>query len=174
MHIVTNAMVATGFEPRGTIVRLVMTMRGGDRPKNAHLEFPDVSVMPRSAWEPWLLFRHPLDGRVQDNLKRWKTGGFRRPSKDKPFCDLIKSSPTSSRERKLAPHPSLKPQKFLRELVRAVLPMGEGVLLDPFAGSGSTLAAANAAGYSSVGIELDEHYAKLAEKAIPKLSSFSP
>ncbi len=174
MHIVVNAMTSAGFESRGSIVRLVMTMRGGDRPKNAHLEYPDVSVMPRSTWEPWLMFRHPLIGRVQDNLKKWKTGGFRRPSIDKPFCDLIKSSPTGARERKLAPHPSLKPQKFLRELARAVLPMGEGILLDPFAGSGSTLAAANAVGYSSVGIELDDHYVKLAIKAIPKLSEFTP
>jgi len=174
MHVVTNAMTFAGFEPRGSIVRLVMTMRGGDRPKNAHLEYPDISVMPRSAWEPWLIFRHPLIGRVQDNLKQWKTGGFRRPSKERPFCDLIKSSPTSARERRLAPHPSLKPQKFLRELVRAVLPMGEGTILDPFAGSGSTLAAANAVGYSSVGIELDEHYVQLARRAIPSLSKFTP
>ena len=29
-------------------------MRGGDRPKGAHAEFSDVSVMPRSMWEPWL------------------------------------------------------------------------------------------------------------------------
>ena len=47
-HIVMNAMERVGFEPRGTVVRLVMTMRGGDRPKNAHNAFPGVTVMPRS------------------------------------------------------------------------------------------------------------------------------
>jgi len=36
--------------------------------------------MPRSMWEPWILFRKPIEGRVQDNLRKWKTGGFRRPS----------------------------------------------------------------------------------------------
>ena len=40
-------MSAAGLELRGTIVRLVITMRGGDRPKNAHSEFADVSVMAR-------------------------------------------------------------------------------------------------------------------------------
>ena len=64
-----------GLRRRGEIIRLVMTLRGGDRPKNAHDLFPDVSVMPRPMWEPWLLFREPIEGRVQDNLRKWKTGG---------------------------------------------------------------------------------------------------
>lgn len=148
-QLVATALDEGGLEPRGSIVRLVMTMRGGDRPKNAHFEFPDVSVMPRSMWEPWLLFRKPLEGRVQDNLRKWKTGGLRRPSDERPFGDVIKSQPTRSSERKIAQHPSLKPQAFLRQVVHAILPLGEGVVLDPFAGSGSTLAAAKAVGYSS-------------------------
>jgi site-specific DNA-methyltransferase (adenine-specific) len=171
-HIVASALTDAGLEMRGTLVRLVMTMRGGDRPKNAHQEFRDVSVMPRSMWEPWIVLRRPLDGRVQDNLRRWKTGGFRRTSDTRPFSDLIKSRPASSAERRLAPHPSLKPQDFLRQLVRGVLPLGEGTVLDPFAGSGSTLAAAMAIGYGGIGIEKDLNYAQLAAKAIPRLAAF--
>lgn len=148
-----------------------MTMRGGDRPKNAHEEFTDVTVMPRSMYEPWLLFRKPLDGRVQDNLRKWKTGGLRRVSAEKPFGDVILSAPTRSFEREIANHPSLKPQAFLRQVVRAVLPLGEGTVLDTFAGSGSTLAAANAIGYSSVGVEKDPCYVEMAQRAIPKLSA---
>lgn len=170
-HRVATALSGAGLERRGEIVRLVMTMRGGDRPKAAHMEFADVSVMPRSMWEPWLLFRKPLDGRVQDNLRRWGTGGFRRISAERPFGDVIESSPTRPRERRLAPHPSLKPQAFLRRVVRAVLPLGEGVVLDPFAGSGSTLAAAEAVGYRSIGIERDPTYFSLACSAIPRLTA---
>ena len=169
-HVVSGAVARAGFERRGEIIRLVMTMRGGDRPKAAHEEFPDISVMPRSMWEPWLVFRKPVEGRVQDNLRKWKTGGFRRPSSDKPFGDVIQSGPTRKAERSLAPHPSLKPQAFLRQLVRAVLPLGEGVVLDPFAGSGSTIAAAEAVGYRSIGIEKDTRYFDLACDAIPKLT----
>ena len=80
-----------------------MTMRGGDRPKNAHEEFADVTVMPRSKWEPWLLFRKPLEGRVQDNLRMWGTGGLRRISDDQPFGDVIVSAPTRRAERKPGP-----------------------------------------------------------------------
>ena len=171
-HIVSVALDHSGLERRGEIVRLTTTLRGGDRPKGAHEEFDDISVMPRSMWEPWLVFRKPLEGRVQDNLRRWGTGGFRRPSRGKPFGDVIPSAPTRAREREIAPHPSLKPQAFLRQVVRAVLPLGEGVVLDPFAGAGSTLAAANAVGYDSVGIERDRAYFSLAREAIPKLAAY--
>ena len=170
-HWVAHAVRAAGFERRGEIVRLVMTMRGGDRPKNAHAEFPDVTVLPRSMYEPWLLFRKPLDGRVQDNLRKWKTGGLRRVSALQPFGDVIRSSPTRPEERRLAPHPSLKPQAFLRQVVRAILPLGEGIVVDPFAGSGSTLAAANAVGYESIGVESDCQYAAMAKTAIPALAA---
>jgi len=171
-YIVSHALASAGLERRGEIIRLVMTLRGGDRPKAAHKEFRDVSVMPRSMWEPWLVFRKQIEGRVQDNLRKWKTGGFRRPSADRPFGDVIVSSPTRREERALAPHPSLKPQAFLRELVPAVLPLGEGVVLDTFAGSGSTLAAAEAVGYASVGVEKDGDYFEMARKSIAKLSRY--
>lgn len=170
-HIVADAMVQTGLELRGYIARQVMTMRGGDRPKNAHQEFDGVSVMPRSQWEPWVVLRMPLDGRVQDNLRRWGTGGFRRPSDERPFGDLIRSHPTPANEKKIAPHPSLKPQAFMRQVVRAVLPLGSGIVLDPFMGAGSTLAAANAVGYDSRGVEMDEHFFELATKAVPRLAA---
>jgi site-specific DNA-methyltransferase (adenine-specific) len=172
-HLVYEPLIAAGFEKRGEVVRLVQTLRGGDRPKNAETEFPGVTVMPRSGWEPWGVFRKPCEGRVQDNLRRYKTGGLRRPSNEAPFVDVIRSAPTRASERRLAPHPSLKPQAFLRPLVRAALPLGKGTVLDPFAGSGSTLAAATAVGYRSIGIELDERYFALAKRAIPKLVELS-
>ncbi len=171
VHLVAEAMSSGGLETRGYMVRLVMTMRGGDRPKNAHEEFSGISVMPRSMFEPWIVLRHPLDGRVQDNLRKWKTGGFLRRSADQPFGDVIKSGRTPVREKRIAPHPSLKPQAFLREIVRAVLPLGRGVVLDPFAGSGSTLAAANAVGYRAIGLERDEKYFEIARQAIGKLGN---
>ena len=170
-YLVSGSLSRAGLERRGEIVRLVMTMRGGDRPKAAHVEFTDVSVMPRSMWEPWLMFRKPIEGRVQDNLRRWGTGGFRRPSDARPFGDVIESSPTRATERRLAPHPSLKPQAFLRQLFRGVLPLGQGIVLDPFAGAASTLAAAEAVGYESVGVERDAAYFKIASEAAPKLAS---
>lgn len=167
-------MMEAGFEKRGEIIRLVQTLRGGDRPKNAHTEFHEVSVMPRSGWEPWGLFRKPCEGRVQDNLRKWGTGGLRRISSKDPFLDVIRSAPARNGERAIASHPSLKPQAFIRQLVRAALPLGRGVILDPFMGSGSTIAAAMAVGYTSIGVEKDSAYFSVAKKAIPALAQFTP
>ncbi len=171
-HLVYLPLMDEGFEKRGEIIRLVKTLRGGDRPKNAHGEFAEVTVMPRSGWEPWGLFRKPCEGRVQDNLRKWKSGGLRRISAGQPFEGVIRSAPTRPEERRIAPHPSLKPQAFVRQIVRASLPLERGIVLDPFMGAGSTIAAALAVGYDSIGIENDSAFFKFAERAIPKLAEF--
>lgn len=170
-YLVYEPLIAAGFEKRGEIIRHVYTLRGGDRPKNAHREFTDVSVMPKSCYEPWGLFRKPCEGRVQDNLRKWKTGGLRRISDTEPFKDVIDSSPARGSERRIAPHPSLKPQRLLRQLVRASLPCNEGILLDPFMGSGSTIAASSACGLRSIGLELSAEYYRMAVKAVPLLAA---
>ena len=173
VHRVAAALEDSGFEPRGMIIRTTQTLRGGDRPKGAHDRYENVTVMPKSLWEPWVLVRRPIsEGTVALNLDRWGTGGLRR-SAEGPFRDLVVSSPTRGAERDIAPHPSLKPQKLLRHLVKAILPLGAGIVLDPFAGSGSTLAAAEAVGCESIGVELDSHYFELARQAIPLLADLS-
>lgn len=172
-HVVASAFDEAGFEIRGQIVRVVKTLRGGDRPKGAHHEYPDVSVTPRSCWEPWLVLRRPCEGRVRDNLAKWRTGGLRRPKHGGPFRDLIESSPPRGEERRLVSHPSLKPQAFMRQVVWAALPLGKGVILDPFMGSGSTLAAAEHFGFRSIGLEICEEYYKLAQRCIPILARMS-
>src|SRR5256714_12163415 len=97
-----------------------------------------------------MLFRKPIDAQtVAENLRRWKTGGLRRLSADKPLPDAIPSGRTPRGEEAISNHPCLKPQHFMRIIVRALLPLGEGSVLDPFMGSGSIIAAAGAVGYRS-------------------------
>jgi len=171
-YLVYEPLIREGFEKRGEIIRLVQTLRGGDRPKNGEQDYPMISVMPRSCWEPWGLFRKPCEGPVRENLRKWKTGGLRRISQREPFRDVIESGVARNGERQIAPHPSLKPQRFLRQLCRAALPLGEGRILDPFMGSGSTIAAAAACGLKSIGLEANEEYFRMAAQAIPLLSKY--
>jgi len=84
---------------------------------------------------------------------------------------VIKAPVARGTERAIAPHPSLKPQRLMRQLVRASLPLGEGTILDPFMGSGSTIAAASALGLVSIGIEKNREFFDLAEGAIPRLAA---
>ena len=116
------------------------------------------------------VFRKPIEGTLAENLRTWGTGGLRRISDDEPFKDVIHCSPTRGIEKEVAPHPSLKPQRFLRKLVRASLPLGVGIIYDPFAGSGSTLAAANALEYHAMGTDSDRQYFAMAKQAFQPLS----
>lgn len=161
-----------GLEFRGQIVRLVRTLRGGNRPKRAEEDFPMVCSMPRGCYEPWGVFRKPIPKgmTVSECLKAFQTGGLRRKPDGNPFEDVIASERTPQRERQIAPHPSLKPQSFLRQVVYAALPLGEGVVLDPFMGSGSTLAAAEAVGYAAIGIERNAEYYAMCQRAVPALA----
>jgi site-specific DNA-methyltransferase (adenine-specific) len=170
-NLVFGALIEGGLEFRGQIIRLVRTFRGGDRPKNAETDYPDVCTLPRAAHEPWGLFRKPLPSgmTVSSCLAAHQTGALRRKPDGMPFTDVIESARTPKRERDIAPHPSLKPQAFLRQLVYAALPLGEGIVVDPFMGSGSTLAAAGAVGYRAIGIERHADYFQMSIDAIPKL-----
>jgi len=173
--LVQVAMAEAGFEIRPALLRLYFSFRGGDRPKNAEREFPGVCVTPKGAYEPWMLFRKPVSERtVAENLRRWKTGGLRRLAGERPLPDVIPSGRTPTREAAISDHPCLKPQHFMRVLVRALLPLGEGVVLDSFMGSGSTIAAAGAVGYEAIGIEVDEHFFTQAREAIPRLTALYP
>ena len=170
-QLVFGAMVEGGFEFRTEIIRLVQTLRGGDRPKLGEKAFPDVCSLPRGGYEPWGVFRKPLPPKmtVRECLKLYGTGGLRRKSDGNPFSDVISSERTPAKEREIAGHPSLKPQSLMRQLVRAVLPLGKGIIADPFMGAGSTVAAAEALGYTCIGVERYDRYFKIAEKAVPKL-----
>ena len=59
-------------------------------------------------------------------------------------------------------HPTVKPVELMRHLVRLVTPPG-GVVLDPFAGSGSTLLAAEQEGFAWIGIEKEPEYVAITE-----------
>ena len=83
------------------------------------------------------------------------------PSGDGRCWDIpgSKSTPKSNN------HPTVKPTELMRWLCRLVTPAG-GLVLDPFAGSGSTGRGAAAEGMRFEGVELDPHYAAIAEARI--------
>ncbi len=113
----------------------------------------------------------PRGMKVSDCLREYETGGLRRTAEDKPFSDVIPSERTPRRERSIAPHPSLKPQAFLRQLAHVALPLGTGIIADPFMGSSATVAAAEAVGVPCVGVEIAPEYYAMSQVAIPKLAA---
>ncbi len=65
-------------------------------------------------------------------------------------------------------HPTVKPVALMEWLVELITPPN-GVVLDPFAGSGTTLQAALNKGFHPIGIEQDADYIKLIEKRLEGL-----
>lgn len=64
-------------------------------------------------------------------------------------------------------HPTVKPLALMRWLIRLVTPPG-GVVVDPFAGSGTTLEAAYLEGFESIGVEMTPDYWPLIEARIER------
>lgn len=62
-------------------------------------------------------------------------------------------------------HPTCKPSQLMKYLCRLVTPPN-GVILDPFLGSGTTGVAAKLEGFSFVGIEVDSEYLEIARRRI--------
>lgn len=85
---------------------------------------------------------------------------FAYDDEDFPVCIYTSKAARSERDKGLNernPHPTIKPIALMRHLVRLVTPPG-GLVLDPFAGSGTTLIAATLENMRSIGIEIDEDY----------------
>lgn len=59
-------------------------------------------------------------------------------------------------------HPTVKPIKLMEYLVRLLTPK-EGIVLEPFAGSGTTLIACKQQGFNYIGIEREQEYCDIAE-----------
>lgn len=135
-HHVQGAMAEVGYEVRPAIMRLYYGFRGGDRPRMLKRNSQKSASHPkaltnrgccsvsRSAKRPW-----------PRTCGSGRPGGLRRLSADKPLPEVVPSGRTPKREEAISDHPCLKPQHFMRILVRALLPLGEGEVLDPFMGS---------------------------------------
>ena len=70
-------------------------------------------------------------------------------------------------------HPTVKPLAIMRWLIRLVTPPG-GVVLDPFAGSGTTIEAALIEGFDPVGIEMETDYLPLIQHRIDRQAGTLP
>lgn len=95
--------------------------------------------------------------RMKPGARRGDSGGAAR------FFYCAKASPSDRGPDNT--HPTVKPTDLMRYLCRLVTPPG-GTVLDPFAGSGSTLKAAELEGFDAIGIELSAEYIEIARRRI--------
>lgn len=94
-------------------------------------------------------------------LKEWKDHGYRdnQSTHLSPRAGAGRTSPNQNH------HPTVKPIKLMEYLIRLITPPN-GIVLDPFMGSGSTGLAAQNLGFDFIGIELNKEYVDIAERRI--------
>ena len=78
---------------------------------------------------------------------------------------IMRSVPRVANMRMRGIHPTEKPVGLLDSLIAYACPPG-GLVVDPFAGSGSTLDAARCSGRCAIGSEADEQYAERAARCL--------
>jgi len=105
----------------------------------------------------------PIPGRFYQVVEflTWATNGpFQARTNETP-CAIIRVPPVRGNERE---HVTQKPVELLRHILRVAVGDAPATILDPFAGSGSTLLAAKQMGCCAVGVEMDEAHCEIAAK----------
>ena len=106
----------------------------------------------------------PMAGRFSHQCEYvvWGTKGAFPWDFEKPSPPGLYTHPPPTRGERV--HQTQKPVALIRQLL-AVVPTG-GVVLDPFAGSGTTSVACIQTGHKFIGIEIDGHYADVADRRL--------
>lgn len=103
----------------------------------------------------------------EDKTSQLNSGGIgRKTSVEKRLDSNGENAPTTKNS-----HPTVKPVSLMAYLCRLVTPPN-GIVLDPFMGSGSTGIAARLEGFKFCGMEMDADYFKIAEKRIENFESY--
>ena len=111
----------------------------------------------------------------KDRNSDWRGEPINLPDKPARTYGEYKGTPehaTNMYTKRANHHPTVKPTDLMAWLVRLVTPPG-GIVLDPFAGSGSTLVAAKREGFRYIGIEREAEYVEIARARTGEMSTLT-
>jgi site-specific DNA-methyltransferase (adenine-specific) len=140
-----------GFSDKGGASRFFYQAKVGKAERNMGLDHFEDKEMPHGA---------------QDKCGKCNKQ-FLAPKNSQCVCE----EPERLNAKKKNIHPTVKPVSLMAYLVRLVTPPN-GIVLDPFMGSGSTGIAAQLEGFRFVGMEMDKDYFKIAESRIENFESY--
>lgn len=106
-----------------------------------------------------------------ESQKYLRCGGHNDSGGASRFFYCAKAAPSERGEDNR--HPTVKPLKLMEYLIKLIMPPKDGVLLDPFAGSGTTMLAALKLGYTAIGIEKEQEYCEIARKRLESIESLA-
>jgi len=109
----------------------------------------------------------PLNNNYWETLQKTKVGVFKTINSDGSFQSNILEGYQKKEKDEKFEHCTVKPLKLIKKLIDTLVPVcKENVVLDPFAGSGTTLVAATELGFNYVGIEIEPSYIPIIENRI--------
>ncbi len=124
----------------------------------------------RNEWEAIILVQKPLMNNYMETFDRFGIGVMKAVNSDGSFQSNILEGFARSKSDDFNTHSTVKPLGLMMKLIELLVPQsGANVVLDPFAGSGTTLVAAAALGYPYLGIEVVPEYVQIIEKRLLEL-----
>jgi DNA modification methylase len=131
----------------------------------------------RNEWEAICVVQKPLVENYLRTLEHSGVGLLRaQVGADGPFrSNILEGFRKDVEDQTVDGHCTIKPLSLIRNLVDLVVPsIGPHIVVDPFAGTGTTCLAAQALGHGFVGIEINEDYAQIARKRLSRSNEKLP
>lgn len=149
--------------PKGVNIEKQMEKKGADNPE----DWRGWHSCLRNEWEAICVLQKPLVNNYTETVMKYGTGLFYTETPDGGFQSNILESLPREKTDDFNVHCTVKPLSLMERLVEIFVPSNEGsIVLDPFAGSGTTLVAASNLGVDYIGIELVSEYLPIIEKRL--------
>ena len=150
---------------RAQRVSVVFDRRGDNENSDRWVGWRVGNLRPRFEPVLWFVKPYPIGTTIADNILQHEVGGF-----NEEAYSEIAGQPDNFISVGFSPgeggvHPTQKPVKLMEALIALASQPGQ-LVLDPFAGSGSTLVAAQNLDRHFVGIELDSKYVAAARERL--------
>lgn len=121
----------------------------------------------RNEWEAIVVVQKPLLNNYMQTIDQFGLGPFKAILPDGSFQSNILEGFSKGRDEKFDEHCTIKPVALIRKLIELFLPQnGSHVVLDPFAGTGTTLMAALELGHKAIGIEIEQRYCDIIQRRL--------
>ncbi len=121
----------------------------------------------RNEWEAIVIVQKPLIDNYENTVMQYGIGLFHTMNSDRSFQSNILENIPRDKNEDFNIHCTVKPLALMEKLVDLfVPPSSEHIVLDPFAGSGTTLVAAQNLGRSYIGIEIVPEYLEICKQRL--------
>lgn len=154
--------------PKGLNIASQMKKRGSPDWKN----WEGWHSCLRSEWEAIVVVQKPLVTNYLETLSQYGVGLFRATNEDGSFQSNILEDIPREKNGDYNVHCTVKPLALMEKLINLFVPPSrEHIVLDPFAGSGTTLVAAKKLGRSFIGIEIVPEYIDIIKTRLAEIET---